>query len=58
MGKMDNKSSVQVECPVCGYRMPIFYDRSAECRGVSVVCKGRKCGHKFEVIIRQGTQVK
>lgn len=41
----------RVECPECGYLMPIEYDESASCHGVFVRCKGRGCGCIFEIII-------
>ena len=55
---MDKKrqEKTQVECPRCGYRMPVFYDPDAECKGIHVACKGRHCKHVFEVNIKQGKQ--
>lgn len=47
---------MQVECPYCGYKMPIFYDEDAESKGIHVTCKGRNCKHVFEVRIEQGKQ--
>lgn len=55
---MDKKTKAQIECPCCGYKMPIFYDRTAESKGIQVACKGRNCKHIFEVIIHQGKQIK
>lgn len=46
----DNRE--RVICPVCGYKMPIFYDHDAKCSGVYVKCKGRDCGKIIEIIIR------
>ena len=54
---MDKKQrQMQVECPRCGYKMPVFYDADAECKGIHVACKGRNCKHIFEVKIVQGKQ--
>lgn len=43
----------KVECPYCGYRMPIFYDDKAECHGLTVRCKGRNCKKEFEIKIKK-----
>ena len=54
---MDKKQrQMQVECPRCGYKMPVFYDADAECKGIHVACKGRNCKHIFEVKIVHGKQ--
>ena len=43
---------VKVKCPFCGYSMPIQYEpKTAQCSGIWVRCKGRKCKKEFEVII-------
>lgn len=39
----------KIKCPICGYKMPIEYDKNAVCKGVFVVCKGRKCKQVFEI---------
>lgn len=47
-GKMQEK----VKCPLCGYEMPIWYDKEkASSKGVFVKCKGRNCKKEFEVKI-------
>lgn len=48
----------QVSCPVCGYRMPVFFSSSAECRGLYVTCKGRGCKNRFEITVKNGEQTK
>lgn len=55
---MNKKMKMQVECPVCGYKMPVFYDKDAESRGIHIACKGRNCKHIFEIKITKGQQVK
>lgn len=56
--KINKKKYTQVVCPECGYRMPLFFTEEAECKGIQVACKGRKCSHIFEVIIQSGQQIK
>lgn len=53
---MDKQKKTQVQCPYCGYKMPVFYDETAESKGLHIVCKGRNCKRIFEVIIKQGKQ--
>ena len=48
----------QVVCPSCGYRMPIFYGEHAEAFGLRVACKARGCCIKFDVVIKDGEQIK
>ena len=55
---MDKDERTQVECPRCGYKIPLLYDGTAESKGVFVTCKGRNCKHVFEVKIKQGQQIK
>ena len=52
------KNTVRVECPVCGYKMPVSYTGEAECKGVMVACKGRNCHAVFELKIEKGKQIK
>lgn len=52
------KQQVQVQCPVCGYRMPVYYEPASSCKGIFVICKGRSCKVRFEVKIQNGKQVK
>lgn len=46
----------KVECPYCGYKMPIMLTDNADCTGVYVRCKGKNCKREFEVIVRNGNQ--
>ncbi len=48
---MQKSERNKVRCPRCGYEMPIFQSRDALCRGLWVRCKGRGCGHEFEIKI-------
>lgn len=49
---MNEAKRIQVQCPYCGYKMPIRYDPSkSKCYGVYVKCKGRNCGREFEIKI-------
>ena len=48
----------RVTCPSCGYSMPIYYGKKTDCQGIIVKCKGRNCGEKFEVKIKNGEQIK
>lgn len=43
-------------CPHCGAKHSIHDDR-AECRGVFVKCT-RGCGREFEIVIKEGKQIK
>lgn len=52
------KNTVRVQCPVCGYKMPVSYTNEAECEGVMAQCKGRSCHAVFEVRIKNGKQIK
>jgi len=49
---------IKVQCPVCGYRMPVFYDEKANCEGAFITCKGRNCRTTFEIKIHNGKQIK
>ena len=58
-GTIDVKDSMhRVQCPYCGYKMPIFFRESAECKGMIVPCKGRNCHAFFEVKLKGGKQIK
>ena len=46
----------KIKCPFCGYTMPIFIDKAAECRGLTVTCKARHCKRRFEIIVKKGKQ--
>lgn len=52
----DKQKMMRVECPECGYKMPIWYEEEAECRKVRVACKGRQCKNIFEIRIEEGKQ--
>ena len=54
----EQKKLKQVVCPSCGYRMPIFYGEHAEAHGLRVACKARGCCIHFDVIIKDGVQIK
>ncbi len=45
----DNK---KVECPHCGYKMPIIINTGAKCEGLTVKCKARHCKKVFEIIVK------
>lgn len=49
---------IKVQCPVCGYKMPVSYDGKANCEGVFTACKGRNCTVIFEIKIINGKQIK
>jgi hypothetical protein len=52
------KRMIQVECPKCKYKMPLFFEETAKCSGVIVSCKGRNCHTHFELKIKNGIQIK
>ncbi|MCO7147404.1 hypothetical protein NIA28_13700 [Coprococcus catus] len=52
------KKMIRVECPECKYKMPLFFEETAECSGVMVSCKGRNCHARFELKIKDGKQIK
>lgn len=56
--KDTNEYPRRVICPRCGYEMPIFYEKKAECDGVTVTCKGRNCHAVFQIKITSGEQIK
>lgn len=41
----------KVECPYCGYKMPILYNDKSKCSDVFVKCKARHCKKEFEIKI-------
>ena len=55
MFKMESK---KIECPFCGYKMPITFSKDAKCSGIFVKCKGKKCKKVFEIKINYKKQVK
>lgn len=56
--ELDKKELNRVKCPECDYKMPVFYTDTAECNGVMVLCKGRKCHSVFELKIKNGKQIR
>jgi len=38
--------------------MPERYDQKADCFGVFVKCKGKNCKREFEIVVKNGKQVK
>lgn len=56
--KRNTKDLRHVVCPVCGYKMPVFYKDMAQCEGMMVSCKGRNCHAFFEVKVKDGKQVR
>ena len=55
---MQVNKKIKVQCPVCGYKMPVSYDKNANCSGVFTACKGRNCTAIFETKIINGKQIK
>ena len=45
-----------VECPYCGYLLPMIYDENTNVSGLLVRCKGRNCKESFVLDIKNGTQ--
>lgn len=45
-----------VECPFCGYSLPIIYDYDTNVSNLLVTCKGRQCKQSFILNIKQGVQ--
>ena len=43
----------KIKCPFCGYEMPITFSKGAECEGIFVKCKGKKCKKEFEIKIKK-----
>ena len=41
----------QLKCPLCGYKMPVYFDEKSKCMGIFVRCKGRNCRKIFEIKI-------
>lgn len=53
-----DKTPHKVVCPCCGYEMPVYYNDTAECDGVTVTCKGRNCHAVISIKIKSGKQIK
>jgi hypothetical protein len=45
-----------VECPYCGYLLPMIYDENTNVSGLLVRCKGRNCKESFVLNIKRGIQ--
>lgn len=43
----------KIECPYCGYKMPITFSKDAMCSGIFVKCKGKNCKKEFEIKINK-----
>lgn len=43
----------QIECPYCGYAMPVWQTEKSLCEGLFIRCKGRKCKKIFEIKIEK-----
>lgn len=46
----------KVICPHCGYEMPLIISEKADCHGITVRCKNKKCKQIFEVKVNKGKQ--
>lgn len=46
-----------VECPYCGYQLPLIYDEDTVVKNLLVSCKGRQCKKHFILNIQNGEQV-
>lgn len=46
----------KVVCPHCGYVMPMIIQSKAECQGITVRCKNKKCKQIFEIKVNKGKQ--
>lgn len=46
----------KVICPFCGYQMQIRIQKKAECKGLMVRCKNKKCKREFEIKVKEGMQ--
>lgn len=53
---MFNNQPNRVICPYCGYKMPLYYSNDSECSGISLICKGRNCKKRFNLIVQKGVQ--
>lgn len=56
-GSMSNNIKM-IQCPYCGYKMPIKIAPYALCKGVFVRCKGKHCKKEFEIIINENKEIK
>nr|DAW95469.1 MAG TPA: Transcription elongation factor Elf1 like [Bacteriophage sp.] len=51
MIKLNTKKENKIQCPYCGHPLNVFYDKSAECKGVFFKCKNKECKKVFELRI-------
>lgn len=51
MKKQENELK-KVECPFCGYKMPVYQAEDAKATGIFVRCKGRNCKKLFEIRVK------
>lgn len=42
----------KVECPYCGYKMPVYLAVYAKSTGIFIRCKGRNCKKLFEICVK------
>ena len=42
---------IKLECPYCGYKMPVFKGEDAKCKDIWIKCKNPKCKQIFEIKI-------
>lgn len=49
----EGKGRIKVQCPYCGYKMPIFYGKDAKAEDLHVRCKARHCKKFFEINIEK-----
>ncbi len=45
------ENKLKLECPHCGYKMPILKGKEAKCKDIWVKCKNPKCKKEFEIKI-------
>ena len=45
-----------VQCPYCGYLLPLIYTKDTTVSGLLVSCKGRQCKRNFVLNIKKGRQ--
>ena len=45
----ENGKMKKIECPYCGYKMPVWAEKNAKTSGIWVKCKNKKCSKEFEI---------
>lgn len=45
-----------VECPYCGYLLPMLYNKDTNVNNLLITCKGRQCKKSFVLNIKHGIQ--